>query len=85
MMNATKSSLRSFDNVCLMRSIYRWQGRVEETEEVAALFKTMAEGAEGLIERLAGLHSYDVPAAVVWPIERALPAYAQWIESETKC
>jgi periplasmic divalent cation tolerance protein len=66
------------------RSIYRWQGQVEDAEEVAALFKTTAEGADALIVRLAQLHSYDVPAAVVWPIERALPAYAQWVEDETK-
>lgn len=29
-------------------------------------------------ERIAGLHSYDVPAAVIWSIERSLPAYAEW-------
>lgn len=66
------------------RSIYRWQGAIEEAQETAALFKTNAEGAEALIVRLAELHSYDVPAAIVWPIERALPAYAQWVEDETK-
>jgi periplasmic divalent cation tolerance protein len=65
------------------RSIYRWQGAIEGGEEVAALFKTRAELAERLIERLATLHSYEVPAAVVWPIERALPAYAAWVEAET--
>ena len=65
------------------RSIYRWQGTVEEGEEVPALFKTRAERAEALIARLAELHSYDVPAAVVWPIAEALPAYAQWVDEET--
>jgi len=66
------------------RSIYRWQGRIEDAQEIAILFKTTAEGANALIARLAELHSYDVPAAVVWPIETALPAYAQWIEDETQ-
>ncbi|MDP8913450.1 MAG: divalent-cation tolerance protein CutA [Pseudomonadota bacterium] len=33
-------------------------------------------------ERIAELHSYDVPAAVIWPIERSLPAYAEWIVKE---
>ena len=65
------------------RSIYRWQGRIEEAEEVPALFKTRAERAEALIARLAELHGYDVPAAVVWPIAEALPAYAQWVDEET--
>jgi periplasmic divalent cation tolerance protein len=66
------------------RSIYRWEGKIEDAEEVAALFKTTAEGADALIARLAELHSYDVPAAVVWPVQGALPAYARWIKDETK-
>ncbi len=65
------------------RSIYRWQGTVEEAEEVPALFKTRADAAEALIARLAELHSYDVPAAVVWPIAQALPAYAAWVAAES--
>ena len=65
------------------RSIYRWQGAVEESEEVAVLFKTRADSAERLVGRLADLHSYEVPAAVVWPIAHALPDYARWIEAET--
>jgi periplasmic divalent cation tolerance protein len=65
------------------RSIYRWRGAIEEGEEVAALFKTQADLAEALIARLAELHGYDLPAAVVWPIERALGGYAEWVEAET--
>jgi periplasmic divalent cation tolerance protein len=61
------------------RSIYRWQGEIEEAEEVAALFKTGGEQAELLMRRLAELHSYDVPAAVVWPIAGALESYRSWV------
>jgi periplasmic divalent cation tolerance protein len=67
-----------------IRSIYRWQGRVEDAAEVAVLFKTRAGEADRLIERLAELHSYDVPAAVAWPIASALPAYVQWVVAETQ-
>jgi periplasmic divalent cation tolerance protein len=66
------------------RSIYRWEGRIEEAEEVAALFKTRADRASALIARLAELHDYDVPAAVAWPVAEALPAYADWVTKETK-
>jgi periplasmic divalent cation tolerance protein len=64
------------------RSIYRWQGAVEEADEVAAIFKARADKAEALVARIAALHSYDVPAIAVWPIERAWPAYAEWVETE---
>ncbi len=66
-----------------VHSIYRWQGAVEEAGEVAALLKTTQAGAPALIARIAELHGYDVPAAVVWPIADALPAYAQWVAEET--
>jgi periplasmic divalent cation tolerance protein len=64
-------------------SIYRWQGKIEEAAEVPALFKTTEYGAEILIARIAELHSYDVPAALVWPIGHALPAYASWVADGT--
>jgi periplasmic divalent cation tolerance protein len=66
------------------RSIYRWQGKVEEAEEVAAIFKTGADQADLLIRRLAELHSYDVPAAVVWPIADALESYRSWVENSSR-
>ena len=65
-------------------SIYRWQCEVEQAEEVAALFKTGADRAEALIARIGELHSYEVPAAVVWPIEDALPDYSDWVRAESR-
>lgn len=63
-------------------SIYRWQGAVEEADEVAAIFKARADRAEALTARIAALHSYGVPAVVTWPAESAWPAYADWVEAE---
>ena len=51
------------------RSIYRWQGEVQEAYEVPAILKTAAHQADALIARIAGLHSYEVPAITVWPIQ----------------
>ena len=64
------------------QSVYRWQGKVEDATEVAAIFKARADKAQALMARIAALHSYDVPAIAVWPIEHAWPAYADWVESE---
>ncbi|HYG48995.1 MAG TPA: divalent-cation tolerance protein CutA [Allosphingosinicella sp.] len=64
-------------------SIYHWRGAVEEAAEIAALFKTRADLAAALIDRLTGLHSYETPAAVVWPIANPLGPYAEWVHSET--
>ena len=67
-----------------VHSIYRWQGKIEEGAEVAALFKTTAQGADALIARIAALHSYDVPAAVAWPITEAHGPYAAWVTAEAR-
>ena len=65
-------------------SLYRWEGRIEEAAEIPVLLKTRADLAECLIERIDSLHSYEVPAAVAWVIEAAIPAYARWVEAETR-
>ena len=62
------------------RSIYRWQGAIEIADEVPAILKTTADASELLIARIAGLHSYDVPCIAVWPVEKLLLSYSEWVE-----
>jgi len=63
-----------------IRSIYRWQGAVETADEVAAVFKTERTQVDGLITRVAAIHSYAVPCVVSWPIDKITDAYATWVE-----
>jgi periplasmic divalent cation tolerance protein len=63
------------------RSIYRWDGVVQTAEEVPAILKTTSAEADALIARLSYLHSYDVPCIAVWPIDKLLATYAQWVET----
>ena len=65
-------------------SLYRWQGRIEEASEVPAVLKTRADLSERLIARIDALHSYEVPAAVAWKIDAAIPAYIDWVKAETQ-
>ena len=64
------------------RSIYRWKGRIESADEVPAILKTHGWKVDELIERIAALHSYDVPCIAVWPIDKLLRGYAEWVEDE---
>ena len=63
-----------------VRSIYRWQGEVETADEVAVILKTTHAEAAALIARIAGLHSYEVPCIVTWPVDQLLSSYADWVE-----
>lgn len=63
-----------------IHSVYRWQGSINSSSEVAVIFKTTDEQADALIARIAGLHSYDVPCIVTWPIDKISGSYADWVE-----
>ena len=67
-----------------VHSIYRWQGKIETADEVAAIFKTQDWNSDDLIERIAVLHSYDVPCIATWPINKILRKYADWIEDNSR-
>lgn len=63
-----------------VQSIYRWQGKVETAEEVAALIKTTPALYLTLEENLKELHPYDVPEIVALPVERAQELYARYVQ-----
>jgi periplasmic divalent cation tolerance protein len=65
-------------------SIYRWQGAVEEAAEVATLFKTGADRAEALMAAIRRLHSYETPAIVQLPVERADEDYRAWVIAQSR-
>jgi periplasmic divalent cation tolerance protein len=67
-----------------IRSIYSWEGKIETADEIAAIFKTHHWHADKLIERIASLHSYDVPCIVSWPIDKILRSYADWVEATVR-
>lgn len=64
-------------------SIYRWEGKVEQARETAALFKTTETAFESLKNRIIALHSYDCPCIVAWEIEAGPKAFLDWIVSKT--
>ncbi len=66
-----------------VRSIYRWKGNIEESDEVALIAKTRRELVDRVIARVKQLHSYEVPCVVSWIIENGNPDFLEWIREET--
>ena len=66
-----------------IESIYHWQGKVETSQEVLALFKTTASCYPELEQRLIELHPYDVPEILAVSPNAVSPAYAQWVGDST--
>ena len=67
-----------------VRSIYRWNDKIETADEVAAILKTHHWDSDALITRIAALHSYEVPCIVSWPIDKILRDYADWVEDNSR-
>jgi len=66
-----------------VRSIYRWQGAVEDAVEQLLLLKARAADVEALAARVRALHSYEVPEVVALPIDGGLAPYLAWLAEST--
>lgn len=65
-------------------SIYHWQGKTESAEETPVLIKTVAARYQAVEKLIRDHHPYELPEIIQVPICGGLPAYLDWVESETK-
>ena len=65
-------------------SLYRWEGKVCEENEVVALMKTTSVGYSRLEERLAELHPYDEPEILAIPAAAGSEGYLDFVKRGVK-
>jgi periplasmic divalent cation tolerance protein len=66
-----------------LRSIYRWEGKVEDAAEALLVLKTTRGRFDALRERILALHPYQVPEVLAVPVLAGSAAYLAWIAAET--
>ena len=66
-----------------LRSVYRWQGALERSEEVLLLIKTTRERFAALRDRILALSPYETPEVIALDIVNGSEAYLRWIDAET--
>lgn len=66
------------------RSIYGWEGKIEDNAEVLVLLKTLGPNYTRLEKRLAKLHPYDTPEILALEAGAANRAYAAWVEGRLR-
>ena len=66
-----------------MTSIYNWEDKIEESQEVIMIAKTRKTLMRKLVEKVNSLHSYDCPCILELPIQGGNPDFLSWIESQT--
>ena len=62
-----------------IRSIYRWEGKVDSADEVLAIFKLAGSCYAEFETKIRSVHPYEVPEIVAFPIRNGLPAYLDWV------
>jgi periplasmic divalent cation tolerance protein len=64
------------------RSIYRWQGKIEDAAEWVLIIKTRRGLFDALREAIAKAHSYEVPEVLALPVVDGTEAYLAWLDRE---
>ncbi len=66
-----------------IRSIYSWQGKIEDEKECLMIVKTRLELFDALKTKVLGLHSYSVPEIIALPIVDGSEEYLKWLKEVT--
>lgn len=63
-------------------SVFRWQGKIETSQEWLCTAKTTREKYEQVEAAIRGLHKYDEPEILALPVVAASEGYGKWVEQE---
>ena len=66
-----------------IRSIYRWDGDVQDQTEARVALHTRRELVDAIVGRACELHPYEVPCVIALPLVGGNPAYLEWLTAET--
>ena len=69
--------------IAAIRSIYRWDGAVQDDPEARVALHTRTALVDRIVERANAEHPYDVPCVIALPVVAANPAYVEWVLTET--
>ena len=70
-------------NIAAIRSIYRWQGSIEDEGEARVALHTRLSRVADIVALANEEHPYDVPCVIALPVVAGNPRYIQWVLSET--
>ncbi len=78
-----KTKLVACVNITKISSIYAWQGKIENTSEYLAIFKTTNKNKKILKEKIKSTHPYDVPEIVEIDVLSINKPYLDWLVNST--
>ena len=70
-------------NMHPIRSMYLWQGKIQDEKEFVIIAKTKEKNYKKIKEEVLRLHSYDAPCILKIDAE-ANESYQKWVNKEVK-
>ena len=67
-------------NIFPVRSLFWWEGKIEECNEFVMIVKTKAEKFKELREEVKKIHSYSIPCICSFVVEEGNRDFLNWIE-----
>ncbi len=67
-----------------MKSIYAWEGRTEEADEVVLILKTTVDRWTGMERRINELHPYKTPCILGFDAKTVGQAFGRWLVDATR-
>ena len=67
-----------------VRSIYSWQGKIEDEPEALLIVKTQKKHFSAVSAKVKELHSYSVPEVIALPILEGSEDYLKWLKEVTE-
>lgn len=66
-----------------IRSIYYWEGKINDETEYLLVIKSTSANFEMLEQRIKELHSYQIPEIIALPVVKGSKDYLNWLIANT--
>ena len=78
-----KTKIIACVNISKIDSVYSWNGKIQNSSEYIAIFKTIAKNKTKLKKKIAETHPYDIPEIVEIDVTSINKSYLNWLIEST--
>ena len=78
-----KTKIIACVNISKIDSIYSWNGKIQNSSEYIAIFKTIPKNKIKLKKKIADTHPYDVPEIAEIDVTSINKSYLNWLIEST--
>ena len=78
-----KTKIIACVNILKIDSVYSWNGKIQNSGEYIAIFKTVKKNKTKLKKKITETHPYDVPEIVEIDVTSINKSYLNWLIEST--